>query len=137
MRKRNVSHIADTVFWYAVYMFPLIISVVLSFGALSGWTFNDWIDIYNAWGLGDFDITNVLNGVLYQLGFLGDGIIFNTLRDIFGYDGILPLVFNNGDTFFAYFSYFITCYLIHLCVDFILFIPRIAHKWLKKATEED
>lgn len=122
MRKRSVNHVADTIFWYAVYMFPIIITI-FQVGAL--WTVG-----------GQFgeDYGNLLEflfgGLNFNLVALGcqDGIVFNTLRSIFGVDGIIELFY--ADTLFMFAQWFVGSLLVHLCVDFILFIPRIAHKWL-------
>lgn len=67
--------------------------------------------------------------------FATDNIIVNSLSDIFGTGGIMPM-FDN-DTPFIIFAWFIGVYLLHLLVDFILFIPRIAHKWMKDCTGGD
>lgn len=56
--------------------------------------------------------------------------IYVVLSQIFATTGILPL-FVASDVI-LYMSYFISVFIIHLFVDFILFIPRLAHKWLTK-----
>lgn len=56
--------------------------------------------------------------------------IYINLGEIFGIDGIMPL-FSNSDVL-MYMSYFVCVYLIHIFIDFLLFIPKIAHKWLNK-----
>ena len=62
--------------------------------------------------------------------FATDNIITNCLSEYFGADGILPLFAN--DTPFILFSWFICVFVIHLVVDFLLFIPRLAHKWMNE-----
>lgn len=117
MRKRNVNHIADTIFWYVVYTLPIILTIVQTFslpqiGSLDGFD-------------GFFELLAIN---LQTLGCNSDGIVVNTLFDIFGADGVLPL-FNNG-IIFGYAQWFVGTLIVHLAVDVVLFIPRIAHKWL-------
>ncbi|MBQ4541306.1 MAG: hypothetical protein IJA23_00480, partial [Clostridia bacterium] len=66
------------------------------------------------------------------LGVLTDNIVLTTLTSLFGFGGVLPLFLTND--ILIYFTYFISVYIIHLCVDFVLFIPRLSHKWLKEFT---
>lgn len=80
-----------------------------------------------------YDFKDFVNTMGFE--FATDNLIVNTLGDIFGTGGIMPL-FDN-DTPFIIFAWFIGVYLLHLLVDFILFIPRIAHKWLKDCTGGD
>lgn len=132
MRKKTVTHVADTIFWYLLYFLPIIISIVSVF-AYSG----DW---FGVWYVDDGDFSNApflitLLSFLNYLGFGETSLIYNTLLDIFGTQGLLGVVLPYSPILF-YFQYFITVYLMHLCVDFILFIPRIAHKWLNKFTKE-
>lgn len=80
-----------------------------------------------------YDFKDFVNEMGFE--FATDNIIVNTLGDIFGTGGVMPL-FDN-DTPFIIFAWFIGVYLLHLLVDFILFIPRIAHKWMKDCTGGD
>ena len=132
MRKKTVTHVADTIFWYLLYFLPIIISIVSVF-AYSGDWFGIWYEV-------DGDFANLpflgtLHAILNAFGFNNDGLIYNTLFDIFGTDGLFGVV-NLSSPILFYFQYFVTVYLIHLCVDFIIFIPRLAHKWLNKFTKE-
>ena len=113
MRKRSVNHIADTIFWYAVYMLPLILTIIQSIAIFGGAGYVGWQQLFN--------------DNLTALG-CSSGLIVDTLRAIFGTSGVMPLF--NVDTLFMFGQWFVGSLLLHLCVDFILFIPRIAHKWL-------
>ena len=121
MRKRTINHLADTIFWYLIYFLPVIcyllymlvepgtgVSTVLSFG-----------DFFESIGIG----------------FVSDNIVITSLQSIFGSTGILPLF--STDTPFIIFSWFICTFICHLAVDFLLFIPRLAHKWMNKFTQGD
>lgn len=80
-----------------------------------------------------YDFKDFVNSMGFE--FATDNIIVNSLADIFGTGGIMPM-FDN-DTPFIIFAWFIGVYLLHLLVDFLLFIPRIAHKWMKDCTGGD
>lgn len=111
MRERTQKNLFDNIFWYLIYLLPLIIWVVVSFRT------GNIVSLSNA---------------LETMGLkvLENNQILTNLSEIFGSNGILPL-FVSIDIL-LYISYFICVFLIHLFVDFLLFIPRIAHKWLNK-----
>lgn len=117
MRKRTVNHIADTVFWYALYFLPVIAFFLYLIAEPSSSTVA-------------VDFEAFFEGI--GLGIVTDNVIITTLKDIFGQSGLVPIFSTN--TPFIIFTWFIGVYIMHLCVDFVLFIPRIAHKWLKKFT---
>lgn len=99
--------------WYCLYLLPVAIFVGVS---IKTGQFSTLEACFNSIGL------NVLT----------DNIVLTTLYDLFGAGGVLPL-FSSPDML-IYFAYFVSVYLMHLCVDFILFIPRLCHKWLKEFT---
>lgn len=111
MRERTQKNLFDNIFWYLIYLLPLIIWVVVSFRT------GNIVSLSNA---------------LETMGLkvLENNQILTNLSEIFGSNGVLPL-FVSADIL-LYISYFICVFLIHLFVDFLLFIPRIAHKWLNK-----
>lgn len=82
-------------------------------------TFLHWfkvgtLDIASIFALGGFEL-------------FANNIIFTSLSSIFGASGVVPLFAGNG--VLMYFSYFVTCMIIHLAVDVLLFIVRLAMKW--------
>lgn len=111
MRKKTINSLFDNVFWYLVYMLPIILLVVF---AIKNGTFVSFSEVMSSCHL-DILTTNDL---------------YVTLNSIFGSTGVVPL-FSSPDVL-MFMSYFIGCYLVHLCVDFLLFIPRIANSWLNK-----
>ena len=113
MRKRTVNHLAETVFWNIIYFVPVIAYFILL------WTT----------GASSF-------GAIFEtigLNIAENSIAYTSLSQIFGVDGILPL-FTNGDLL-IFFSYYINVFIAHIFVDFILFIPRLAKKWMNKFTQ--
>ena len=116
MRKRTQNHLFDNIMWYLIYLLPLI-CLVLAFAS------------------GVTDLT--ISGLMSQLGLqvLTDNVIYTNLVGIFGTGGVFPL-FDNLEIL-SYLTYFISVFIIHLFVDFLLFIPRLAHKWMRKISGGD
>lgn len=105
MRKRTISHLCDSIFWYLIYALPF-----LAYG----------IQLIN----GEKIIS--LSTFLTQADLItSENLVFSALNGIFGTGGILPL-FNNSALLFVC-SWFVSVFLVHIAVDFLLFIPRFAH----------
>lgn len=113
MRKKTIKYGLDELMWYIVYLLPLIAYGVYSIHHDPG-------------SFGSFMST---------FGILVNNPVAVALQDLFGTEGILPLFDNSG--FLLYFAYFVQTFIIHLAVDFLLFIPRYAHKWLAVLTCND
>lgn len=111
MREKTQKNLFDNVMWYLLYLLPIVIWVVVSFR--SGQIIS---------------LTSAMHSMGLEV--FADNQVYTSLSSIFATDGILPL-FANSDVI-IYMSYFISVFLVHLFVDFILFIPRLAHKWLNK-----
>lgn len=111
MRKRTIKCICDNFMWYLIYLLPLLCFGILLF---KGETTISLLDAFNSLGLGVLPTSDV----------------YVSINSIFGVGGLVPL-FASTDLI-LYFSYFVCVYVVHLCVDFLLFIPRLAHKWLSK-----
>lgn len=108
MRKRNISFLFDSLFWFVISILPLICFVIML-----------WHN-----GVNGITLTTAINAC--GLDIFTNNFIFDGLESLFGVDGVLPL-FNNTDLL-AYLSYIIGVSLCHLAVDVLLFIPRFAHK---------
>lgn len=118
MRKKTVTHSVKTIFWWIIYCLPLICYVVVVWGfARNG-------HMYDTFGT-----------FIAEAGFASDSLISNSLYEIFGTNGVLPLFTDYG--IFYFMEWFIGAYLLHLAVDFILFIPRLCHKFMNKFTRSD
>ena len=136
MRKKTVNHVADTIFWYVLYFLPVIVSLIVlcnqsdvfwtEFGGDMRGAFLDCLE-------------RVLDGLMIMPVDLSDNVIYSGLISVFGTDGILPFFSDNsgsgGYYILQFFTWFIGVYLVHLFVDFILFIPRLCHKWMKEFTK--
>ena len=118
MRKRTITFVADTVFWYLIYFLPIIayLFMFLSGAMQQVLPFDTF---FNSLGFN----------------FFTDNVIFTSLSSLFGQNGALPIFAT--DTPILIFTWFISTFLIHLAVDTLLFIPRLAHKWLDSFTKKD
>ena len=116
MRKKNIKHYFDTVFWYSLYFLPVLAFLIY---LLSGAEFMSFDTFFT--GLG--------------FGFATDNLVLNGFAEIFGVGGILP--FFSSNTPLIIFTWFICVYLCHLFTDFLLFIARLSHKWLNDLTQGD
>lgn len=115
MRKKTISRLADTISWYLLYFLPVIgYLIILATGNVP--TFSQ---VFSTLGL---DVVTT-------------GTIYTSLDSIFGTTGIMPLF--TDSSMLQFFTYFISVFIAHLFVDFILFIPRLAHKWMSKCYQED
>lgn len=118
MRKKTVNHLADTIFWYLLYFFPILAYMIYLFAE---------------------SCTSIMSFGLFfsSMGFdfVTNNFLLVGLSDIFGVNGIMPLFQN--DLVFYIFVWYIGIYLIHLAVDFLLFIPRLAHKYMNKCIQND
>lgn len=118
MRKRTISNLADHIFWLIVALMPLLLYAI-QFLAYEFATSSEQLPTFYVF-LQDFGIADF-------------AITYTVLDDIFGATGILPLL-EADSVVLLYLSYFSTVEIVHLAVDFILFIPRLSHKWLEKLT---
>lgn len=111
MRKRNFAFVIDSIFWFLVSAMPIVL-YGLSFLSRN----------YTPVALDNF------------FTFIGaeqdTTVVYGVLLDIFGTSGVLPLF--DSPEIFTILSYFVNVQIIHLAVDFLLFIPRLAHDFLKR-----
>lgn len=104
MRGRNLKLFFDQFMWYLLYLLPVF--VLLIYIAKTG-SVVSFSTIFSDLGVTIFN----------------DNIILDCLKDIFGADGVFPLF--TGDSILVYATYFICVFLVHLAVDFLIFIPRL------------
>ena len=117
MRKRLVTHIADTALWNIVYFLPVVCYLLFLFVEPgSSATLINLSTFFNELGFA----------------FVENNLIFESLAALFGDGGILPLF--ASDVPFTIFTWFICCTIARLAVEFLLFIPRLSLKWLRKCT---
>ncbi len=122
--KNRFSYKLDKIFWFFIAFLPLISWVVYLYGyvhlntdpSTSLIRFSSWVQ------------TNFL------LSDVSGNIVFQTLTEIFGDGGVFPLFDSNS---VAIFFWLIMVEVVHVFFDIIVFIPRLAHKWISKAVQDD
>ena len=122
MRKKTVKFVADTIFWYVLYFLPVISYLLFMFIHPSG-----------TGGIEPLSFMTFLSDTGFTI--ITDNVIYQALFDIFGTGGMLP--FFDSPVIFTCLTWFVAVFIAHLFVDFVLFIPRLAHKWLNAFTQGD
>lgn len=122
MRKRTIANLVDSAFWFLVAILPLALYLItcLSYKLQSS-----------------TDTLTAFLPFMKNLGLMDSGIIYNSLRDLFGFGGILPLFSADNNAILVFLSYFVSVEIVHLAVDFLLFIPRIGHKYMNTFTQNE
>lgn len=122
MRKRTIANLVDSAFWLLVSILPLALYLItcLSYKLQS-----------------TTDSLTAFLPFMKNLGLMDSGIIYNSLVDLFGSSGILPLFSADNNAILLFLSYFVSVQIVHLAVDFLLFIPRIGHKYMNTFTQNE
>lgn len=98
----------NKLFWVLIYITPLII-----------------------WAIGYIHHTPLLTTILTEIGINENNIITTTILQIFGENGILYL-FTTNSAILYYLSYYVIMNIIHIIIDLILILPRIAQSFNDK-----
>jgi hypothetical protein len=114
----------DKIFWFVVSFFPLFSWLIYLFSfssyTTSPLTFFAWIE--------------------QNFGFMGQvqqSVIYSTLYQIFSITSVDSLFPALSTSLIAFFTYLVTVEIVHVVYDVIVFIPRLAHKWISKAVQND
>lgn len=122
MRKRTITFVADKAFWLIVALLPLII-YALQFLIYELPSVTTEMPSFVSF-MQDFGISQ--NSICYEV-----------MYDLFGQDGILKLFDGSSNAVLLFLAYFCSVEIIHLAVDFIVFIPRLSHKFMNKFCQEE
>ena len=118
------SYKLDKIFWFIISFFPLFswLLYLLSFSSYtaSPVTFYAWLEQNFA-----------------LLGQVSQSPIYSTLYRIFSITSVATLFPALSTSLLAFFTYLITVEIVHVIYDVIVFIPRLAHKWISKAVQDD
>lgn len=119
--KNRFGYKLDRVFWWIVAFAPLFCYFLyVPFKNISG----------ESVPLSQFLVDNFLNGIAF-----GSNPVWVAFYRIFSKNGVFSLFGNEGAMYI--FFWFISVELVHLFFDVIVFIPRLAHKWISKAVQND
>ena len=120
--RTRFSYKIDKLFWFFIQIFPLVCFTVYCIAGTRGSevvvpTFNSFL---------------VKLGLNYQQG----NVFYDVLAQLFGSNGAFPLFVDSGGVV-LYLTYVLTMEVLHVCFDVLVFIPRLAHKWISKAVQDD
>lgn len=115
MRKKNLEFTLDNVMWFIIYTLPIILII-----------FSTRLESLSA--IEQFIIDSDFANNAFASSYL-----YGILDSVVGDFGIFPLLSGAwGQFLMSYLCYFISMIIVHLFVDFVVFIPRLSHKWLNK-----
>lgn len=128
MRKRNCDNLFDNIFWYTLYLLPVIVFI------------GNYFSIYHDTGSTPDTMTVILSLFGGFDGELSSNLIMDSFVDVFYY--FYDPSARSVGSYIEFFTllcmaHFILVYIFHLFVDFLLFIPRLAHKWMNSFTQGD
>ncbi len=120
MRKRNFSYALDLIIWALISLLPLIC----------------YLASMSAYDLSTVSTLPTFAEYLYaNFNPIKDSVLYSSLVGLFGSTGLLPLT--DSEAVFGYFTWFVIVEIMHLAVDFLVFIPRLSHKFMHKLFEDD
>ena len=111
----------DKMFWFFISFAPLIfyaLYLVAHFKQSEYFSFYVFLSNY----LGLF--------------FSSNNVFSSMFSSILGPSGIFP-VFSAQSGWLVLFSYLAAVEVVHTLFDVVVFIPRLAHKWISKAVQDD
>lgn len=123
--KNRFGYKLDKLFWFFIQMLPLLSWFVYCFSVTrssenSFWAFDRFL--IEVFGIGNFD----------------GNVVYQGLSKIFQYSvSTVPELAFLSKSLTALFSWFLMIEVLHLCFDILAFIPRLAHKWISKAVQND
>lgn len=121
--KNRFGYKLDKLFWWIVTLFPIFAYLFfLITASLNQVTSEITFAIFLNERLGIFQSMNSTISIPFYR--------------IFGPNGIIPM-FSNNSGLIQLFSYFVSVEVLHVLFDIIVFIPRLAHKWISKAVQDD
>lgn len=118
------SHKLDKIFWFIISFLPVISWLVYLYG---------YVHLNTDPGTSVIRFSNWLQSNFLLVDFPSNPF-YSVLSQIFGPGGKFPLLDTNTLSLFVW---LLTIEVIHVCFDIIVFIPRLAHKWISKAVQND
>ena len=123
--KNRLTYRLDKIFWFVIQILPLLSWFIYCFSVTrssenSFWAFDTFL--IEVFGIGNFD----------------GNVVYQALSKVFQYSvSIVPEVSFLSKSLTALFSWFVMIEVLHVFFDIIVFIPRLAHKWISKAVQDD
>ena len=114
MSKKKISWLFDLLYYAAFVLIP-IVAYIIHQNHFDNVTL---ISFFNEFGIND------------------SSVIFTCFTQMFGTTGFLPLMADSSVMFYI-FTYMSIVVLMHLVFDFVMFIPKLAHKCLTYFTDKE
>lgn len=118
------SHKLDKIFWFVISFLPVFSWLLYLYG---------YVHLNTDPSTGIIRFSNWLQSNFLIVTF-DSNPFYSVLSRIFGPGGAFPLFDANALSIFVW---LLTVEVIHVCFDIIVFIPRLAHKWISKAVQDD
>lgn len=125
--KKTTSRFAfklEKIFWFVISLLPLFSWLIYLF-SFSSYTQSPLT--FYAWLEQNFAL----------MGAISNSAIYSTLYQIFSITSVTSLFPALSTSLLAFFTYLVTIEIVHVIYDVIVFIPRLAHKWISKAVQND
>lgn len=106
--KRRLSYKLDMLFWFLVSVLPILVYLLVNFHNPAAPDFFEYLS-----------------------GFAP----FSFLEEIF--DSVTETAFGSSFRLNSYLAYCVAVEILHVLFDVVVFIPRLAHKWISKAVQDD
>lgn len=106
--KRRFAYRLDMLFWFIVMLLPLIVYYVMNFRNPETTEF---------------------------FVFMANFSPFSFIQDVL--DSVSETAFGSTFALTSYLGYCVGVEIFHVLFDVIVFIPRLAHKWISKAVQDD
>lgn len=100
-KKHNLSHFFDILFWFLVSILPFLIWKFQIEAVATTDTFFTWVN---------------------------NNMAFGFIKDIF--DNVASSIFNSSFPLSGFLSYLVAAEIFHVLFDVVVFIPRLAHKFV-------
>lgn len=113
------GHKLDKFFWFFISFWPVFGWLFSMLGGQAPVSFTDYM------------------ATIFGSGLYSSNLFYSVLDRLFGAGGFFPLFLASSDGILRFFTYLCTVEIIHVYFDVIVFIPRLAHKWISKAVQDD
>lgn len=128
------SHKLESFLWWIIRLLPLIFYVIYFNGVSQADV--QWEYVFSD---GDPTMFSALNLSSFMDNFFrlsDDNLVLQVFRDIFGSSGVFSL-FESYSGIFSYLSYLVCIEILRMMYNVVVFIPRLAHKWISNAIQDD
>ena len=130
MRMKKVSNTRfsyklDKLFWWFFSLAPLFGYLLFYFSMVPTTPPSETVSFYS-YMLG-----------YWGLGFVSSNPVVDVLFRVFGPQGVFPVFAGSLAGILQYLAYLCFVEIFHVLFDVMVFIPRLAHKWISKAVQDD